>query len=45
MKKFIMFCLCPTSQTINRENIFNSKKGVCDCFLAKKSLMTALNFT
>ena len=27
------------------KNIFNSKKRVCDCFLAKKSLMTALNFT
>ena len=24
---------------------FQFKKGVCDCFLAKKSLMTALNFT
>ena len=55
MKKFIMLCLCPTSltvlaagvvsRTINWEKYFQFKKGVCNCFLAKKSLMTALNFT
>ena len=30
---------------MNWGKYFQFKKGMCDCFLAKKSLMTALNFT
>ena len=33
------------SRTINWEKYFQVKEGVCDCFFAKKFLMTALNFT
>ena len=56
MQKFIMLCLCPTSLTVLAAGVvrgipnyelgkyFQFKKGVFDCFLTKKSLMTAMNF-